>query len=229
MTRGLTLVLFGLFAATVAASAETGASRIVDRTLLCATRQSGGIYEIEAGSYSGTREGRSKWAKLPFAVATTGHTSTTGVLQNSLVWISAGRPHAETSLGDYRDVGGSSVETAFYGTLGLNRRLCRTVSTRIPLTSVGLTGGRAGQLGEIFDCDVPRRVLVRVRAVFESPTMLKGRNITAGHPDPCLLTTTPVREARLAVRTQSGKPLVYATVAASGRSTLHTGKSCFGS
>jgi hypothetical protein len=228
VTRVLTLVVVGLFAATVAASAETGASRIVDRTLLCATSLSGGVYEIEASSYAGTREGRSKWARLPFAVATTGdEASATEVLKNSLVWISAGRPHAETQLGDYRDVGGAPVPTAFYGTLAVSRR-CRTISTRIQLTSVGLTGGRVGQLGESFACGVPRRVLVRVRAVFESPTTLKGIDITTGS-DPYLLTSTPVREARLAVRTQSGKPLVYATVAASGRSTLHTGKGCFAS
>jgi hypothetical protein len=140
------------------------------------------------------------------------------VLQNSFAWVTAGRPHADTLLGDY----GIPVRAVAYGTLALNRRVCRSVSTRIPLSSAGLTGGQAGQLGEIFDCGVPRRVLVRVRAVFSSPTTLKGH-------DAFLLTTTPAQEARFAVRTQMGKPLAYVTVAASGRSTLHTGKGCFAS
>lgn len=219
MTKVLALALLLAAIALPSALAEPGASRIVDRTLLCSTSQSGGIYEVEARSYSGTRESRTRWVRLPFAVASTGETASAAeVLQNSLAWISAGRPHSETLLGEYF----VPAKAVLYGTFAVNRRICRTVSTRVPLARTGLTGGQAGQLGEIFDCDVPRRVLVRVRAVFESPTTLKGHDIF-------LLTTTPVQEARLAVRTQSGKPLAYATVAASGRSTLHTGKGCFAS
>lgn len=219
MSKVVAIALLLAAVAAMSAYAGPGASRIVDRTLLCSTRQSGGIYEVEARSYSGTRESRTRWARLPFAVASTGETAAANTaLQNSLAWISAGRPHEETLLGEYF----FAVHATLHGTFAVNRRICRTVSTRIPLTSAGLTGGQAGQLGEIFDCGVPRRVLVRVRAVFESPTTLKGHDIF-------LLTTTPVQEARLAVRTQSGKPLVYATVAASGRSTLFTGKGCFAS
>lgn len=191
-------------------------SRVVDRTLLCATGQSGGIYEIEARSYTGTRQSRSRWARLPFAVVSTGDVAAAAkVLQNSLAWVSAGRPHATTVLGDYFYPPRASV----YGTLALNRRICRTVSTRIPLSSTGLSGGAAGQLGETFDCESPRRVLVRVRATLAEPGALVGHDIF-------LLTTTPIREARLAVRTQSGKPLAYATVSETGKSTLHTAKKC---
>jgi hypothetical protein len=61
---------------------------------------------------------------------------------------------------------------------------------------------------------------VRVRAVLGSQTALRSfRGF--------LRTTVPVREASLAVRTQSGKPLVYAQVFQSGKSLLFTSPTCF--
>jgi hypothetical protein len=199
-----------------AATSHAGDSRIVDRRLVCATSQSGGIYEIEAQSFSGTRQG-SRWARLPFAVVSTGDVAAAAeVLRNSLAWITAGRPHASTVLGDYF----YPPRAVAYGTLALNRRNCRSSSARIPLTAAGLTGGAASRLGDVFDCGGPRRVLVHVRAVLATPGRLTG------HGD-FLVTTTPVREARIAVRTETGRPLAYATVAESGRSTLHTGRGCF--
>lgn len=126
-----------------------------------------------------------------------------------------GGRHSTTLLGDYR----FTVRAVLYGTLAVNRSVCRSVSTRIPLTASALGGGAAGRLGEVLDCASPRRVAVRVRAVLESPGTLKGHDIF-------LLTTEPVSEARLAVRTQAGKPLACASVQSSGKTTLFTAKGC---
>jgi hypothetical protein len=145
------VVLLALTAALAAAAAssagpngssEPGATRIVDRTLLCATRQNGGIYEIEAESFSGVRQSRTKWVRLPFAVVSTGETaSAANVLQNSLAWITSGHPNTQTQLGEYF----VPVRATQFGTLAINRRVCRAAK-RIPLGSKGLTGGVAGQL-----------------------------------------------------------------------------------
>jgi hypothetical protein len=197
-------------------SSEPAASRIVDRTLLCATRQNGGVYEIEAESFSGVRQSRTKWARLPFAVVSTGETaSAANALQNSLAWITSGHPDTQTQLGEFF----FPVRATQFGTLAINRRVCRAAK-RIPLGSKGLTGGVAGQIGDSFDCEVPKRVVVRVRAVLESAVDLRPH-------DAFLLTTVTLREAKIVVRTQKGKPIAFVSTNESGRSTIFTGKGCF--
>ena len=217
------VVLLALTAALAAAAASTAgpradaepaASRIVDRTLLCATRQNGGIYEVEAESFTGVRQNR-RWARLPFAVVSTGETASAAtVLQNSLAWITSGRPDQDSQLGDYF----YPAYALQHGTLAVNRRICRAAK-RIPLGTAGLRGGAADQLGDAYDCQVPRRVVVRVRAILQAPGTLRPH-------DAFLLTTAPVTEARIGVRTQSGRPLAYVSTTQSGRSTIFTGKGC---
>jgi hypothetical protein len=73
-------------------------------------------------------------------------------------------------------------------------------------------------LGDELECDVPRRVLLRIRAVLASRASLRGREFESVH--------VPVREAKLAVRTVSGKPLAFATVSESGKATLFTARGC---
>lgn len=197
------------------AGAEPAASRIVDRTLLCATRQNGGIYEVEAESFSGVRQSRTTWVRLPFANVTTGETaSNTMVLENAFAWITSGHPGTQTQLGEYF----FPVRALQFGTLALNRRVCRATK-RVPLGTKGLQGGVAGQIGDSFDCQAPRRVVVRVRALLESPETLRPHGAF-------LLTTATVEEAKMVVRTQQGRPLAYVSTAASGRSTIFTGKGC---
>lgn len=72
--------------------------------------------------------------------------------------------------------------------------------------------------GSELECDVPRRVLVRLRAVLTSRESLHGREFESVH--------VPVREAKLAVSAPSGKPLSYATVLQSGKAALFTAKGC---
>jgi hypothetical protein len=63
-------------------------------------------------------------------------------------------------------------------------------------------------------------VYVRVRAILGSTTRLSTfRSV--------LRTTVPVREAVIAARAQSGRPLVYAQVLQSGKALLYTSPTCF--
>jgi hypothetical protein len=211
-----TALLVGLLWGGLPAGAEPGAT-VIDRTVECRTLLNGGIYEIEARAHSGVRANPSTWKTLPFAVVTSGSTgSATTQLDNALVWITAGRPSRDTWLEEHFF---PTLATA-NGTLAIKLGRCRSTRAKVPLSRRGLEGGTASQLGEIFDCESPRNVLVRVRARLES-----SRGLRSSHG--FLRTETPVVEAAFAVRTRSGKPLAYASVAASGKTQLFTGRGCF--
>jgi hypothetical protein len=199
------------------ARADVAASRIVDRTLLCAPALSGGLRQVEARAHAGIREGRSSWKQLPFAVLATGSVgSRLTRLENALGWVTAGTPSGTTTM-DY-DFNLAWPHTD--GTVALNRRRCRTSSANVPLTVGRLSGGRAGVFGDAYKCAAPRRVLVRVRAVFSSASGLHGDSLF-------LRTNTPLESAQLAMRSEAGRPLVYADVLDAGRARLFTASSCF--
>ena len=202
-------------AATSAATATV--ATVFDRTVVCTTRTSGGVLEVETRAHDGVREfGRSSWLKLPFAVVSSGNvTSLDNIFDNSLVWISAGRPTQKTTV-DYAWYGAHPLDV---GTLGLSTKNCRTRTARIPLSSAGLRGGSPGQLGASLDCVTPQRVIVRVRAVLGGSAKPRARG-------GFLKTTTPVTEAAFAVRTESGKPVAYAQVLKSGRTKHFTARGC---
>jgi hypothetical protein len=196
-----------------------GQAAVIDRTYLCATRSSGGINEIEARAHAGVRRGRPSWDEVPLAGITTG-SSTGGAatsLDNDLAWMTAGRPGATARIID-DPFAGFTYPVRVWGTLAVNRKLCRPSSARVPLARKGLSGGSADPLGDTLDCAAPRRVLVRLRAIASSSALKQHRQF--------LRTTEPVREARLAMRTESGRPLVYAEVFESGKARLFTAQGC---
>jgi hypothetical protein len=191
-------------------------SRVIDRTLRCSSIP--GVEEVEARAHEGIREDRSTWKQLPFAALHSGGVLGTNerAYDNSLAWISAGRPSDTTVL---ERMGRWSFPAHQFGTVALNRRLCTPARARIPLSARGLGGGRPGPFGEEYDCSATRPVLVRLRAVFGSPVRLfQDRHF--------LKTRMPVKEAYLAVRTQAGKPLVFAAVFESGKARLFTAPRC---
>jgi hypothetical protein len=212
----LTAALAAVAASTASPPAVAGpASRVLDRTMLCATGLSGGIREVQADAYAGVRRDK-RWLRMPYAAITTGQISSgENSLANTFAWITSGRPDAESVYGDEWFTA-KAVES---GTLGVNRRSCRVVSRTIPLTRKGLTGGAAGPFGDAFDCTSPKRVLVRVRALFAVSATLRAQDVT-------LRTTVPVRQATVAVRTEKGRPLALVTTAETGRTTVFTGKGC---
>lgn len=191
-------------------------SRVIDRTLRCSSIP--GVEEVEARAHEGIREDGSTWKQLPFAALHSGGVvgSNARAYDNSLAWISAGRPSDTTVL---ERMGSWSFPPHEFGTVALNRRLCTPARARVPLSARGLGGGRPGPFGEEYDCSATRPVLVRLRAVFGSPVRLfQDRHF--------LKTRMPVKEAYLAVRTQAGKPLVFAAVFESGKARLFTAPRC---
>lgn len=195
------------------------ASRIIDRTFVCTHDAFGGFPEIEVRAHAGVREGRSKWKQLPFAAV-----SSNGPY-SSFVWITAGTPSRETLI----NVHDLLRRLKPPGTVGIDARGCRDVKTRVPLSAAGLSGAGASPFGDEFDCRTPPRLLLRVRAVLTSPGSLGIRqSLSPGSATRRSFhrTSVPVREARLAVRTATGKPLVYAEAFDSGKVRIFTAKHC---
>jgi hypothetical protein len=106
-----------------------------------------------------------------------------------------------------------------WGTLAVNRTVCRSTRAKVALRPSGLDGSTASPFGDKLDCAAPRRVLVRVRAIATSKTDLQARG-------DFLNTHVPLKSAQLAVTTEKGKPIMYADVAESGRTRLFTAKGC---
>jgi hypothetical protein len=94
---------------------------------------------------------------------------------------------------------------------------------RVPLSPRGLQGGAAGLFGDWYTCSVPRRVLARIRAVFDSPVSFRLDHATA-----TLKARAPVRAASFAVRTTAGKALAFASVNDAGKARVFVGANCTG-
>jgi hypothetical protein len=199
----------------LASPTTPSAPAVIDRMLLCTTSQSGGIWEIEARANAGIRQG-SSWKQLPYAVSSSGNVgSTLDPLGDALAWVTAGRPSSDTTA----DWGFRAAQVSRWGTLAVNRTVCRSTSAKVPLSRSGLGGSTASPFGDKLDCPAPRRVLVRVRAIATTKTELRARG-------DFLSTHVPVKSAQLAVRTEKGNPIMYADVAESGRTRLFTAKGC---
>jgi hypothetical protein len=187
-------------------------SRVIDETVSCSVPGLvGGVREIEVEAGSGVRhrEDTSKWralARASVAVPTTagGHVS-----------LSAGGPaYVEPGLTD------TNVRLRIHAA-------CVPSRVRVPLARAGLEGGPAGVLGDAWDCAVPRRVLVRVRAVFRRPTRLRIERRTGfGLTVVSRVAKGTIRSGSLAVRTPGGKSISYADVHESGRARLFVARSC---
>jgi hypothetical protein len=193
------------------AGPDSEAAFVLDRTYSCAIALHGGIYQLESRAHPGARSGGA-WAKLAYAGLRAGVFS--GGTGNLLAWVSAGQPAKTTTV----DQEFWTFDVRTYGTIGISGRACNPSRASVPLVAKGLRGGAAEPIGDELKCDVPRRVLVRLRAVLPSRASLHGREFESTH--------VPVLEAKLAVRTLSGKPLAYATVSRTGKATLFTAKGC---
>jgi hypothetical protein len=201
---------------------STPARGVIDRTLVCSTAVVGGARTIAVEGYNGTGRDGSSWRR-PAVVALTSGLATFGgnnptALDNSLAWVTAGRPSASATFVE-GNVLSDLYRVRTWGTLALNRELCRSTKARVALGAAGLRRAALGPFDESFKCAVPRRVIVRVRAVLQSAAGLKTYRAF-------LRTTIPASESQLAVRSESGKPLAYAAVFASGRAQLFTASIC---
>lgn len=203
------LVVCALAVGTAQAGQE--ATFVLDRTYACAVPIRGGIYQLENRAHSGARIG-SAWSKLAYVGLRAGVFS--GGTANLLAWISAGTPTRTTTV----DQEYWTFDVKTFGTIGINGRACNPSSAKVPLSPAGLRGGAADRLGSELTCEVPRRVLIRVRAVLGTRASLRGKELETVH--------VPAREAKIAARTVTGKPLAFATVTESGKATLFAAKGC---
>jgi hypothetical protein len=194
------------------ARAQSGPSRVFDRTLLCTTLVQAGIRELDVYASSVVRgqvdyQGQKA---LPAARLGTGGPVSSGPGQPSAggVTLVSGR------AGSAREEGGS-----YFGVAGTH---CKRSAMRVPLSPRGLEGGQASPLGsDAFECLPPRTILVRARAVFRSPTRLRIDRRSGS-----LGTSAALREFSFAARTLSGKPLVYAEVFDTGKARLFVARGC---
>jgi hypothetical protein len=105
----------------------------------------------------------------------------------------------------------------------LNPERCTETQAQVPLSAAKLRGGSPGPSGQVFDCQSPERVLLRIRAVFASSTTLE-QDRTFGYLQ--LTARGEVTQAAVAVRTQRGKQLAYATMSSSGAARLYRAGGC---
>jgi hypothetical protein len=199
--------------------ASSAAVRVVDRTLLCAADPiGGGLNEVQVRAQAGIRQSARRWRSLASVVVTTGRTgSRTALLDRAFGWAGAGAETGGATLGMGDD---SYLYTVHdYGSFATSRQLCRADRRRVPLTAKGLDGGPAGQLGDFLECQTPARVLVRLRAVFAAAAPVYGER-------GFLKSKGTVREAFVAIRTQTGRPIAFAAAFQSGKARLFTAPAC---
>jgi hypothetical protein len=201
---GAALVMGALSVSVGTATHASASARIIDRTLRCSIPVWAGVREITVFSQTGVRESPSRWKSLAAA------TINTRGSQISLFQAAAGAPVPTEFKG-----------LAIFDTTLLIGQACRATTARVPLSARGLDGGAADPFGDTYKCSVPRTVLIHVRATFRAPAFLR-RDPRSG----ARFTRTPVRTASLAIRTQSGRPVVFATVLESGKARLFTSASC---
>jgi hypothetical protein len=192
---------------------------VIDHTYACATVFLGGVYRVQSRAHAGRRSG-SHWARLPYAVVASGGVARTPGVDaapgNSLAWVSAGAPTPGATV----DLEWLAFTAHGGGTLGVNRSLCNSTRASVSLSATGLRGGAVGSDGASFQCDSPKKVFVRFRATVRGSTALRERARLF------LATNASASEAKLAVRTRSGRLLAYADVADSGKARLFTARSC---
>jgi hypothetical protein len=184
-----------LFAASVGGGAEQG-SPVIDRTIVCRMAGQG----------------------FPDTVRFIGASARPYELQDDVspqagVGNSAG--HGGDSVGVGVETGpvGAGISRTATGELSLTRTTgtrCAKTKLRIRLSSAGLKGGLTDQTGDYIRCDVPAKVLFRVRGVFKQrPTAfaihprLPDRERARGN----------MRAAYIAVATLRGRrPIVFLSV-----------------
>lgn len=99
---------------------------------------------------------------------------------------------------------------------------CTGSGAVVSLKAGKLKGAAPGPFGRSFDCEAPRRVYLRLRAVFFEPAALQ----TSREPGyQTLFAEGQIAEAAVAIRTPSGKPLVFAAFSGA-KARLFTARNC---
>jgi hypothetical protein len=99
---------------------------------------------------------------------------------------------------------------------------CTGSGAIVSLEAEKLRAAPPGPFGRSFDCEAPRRVYLRLRAVFFEPATLVD-NRESGYR--MLLAEGQIAEAAVAVRTLAGRQLLFAGFSG-GKARLFTARSC---
>jgi hypothetical protein len=191
MTSGLAVAVAAIVGTLFAAATGNGAqsaSRIVDRTFVCKTVGIGYPDPFRSMDVSAAPR------------------------------LGSNAPNAGVFNGPTPGGVSASLSTSSYygsptGRLSVTRPRCSTTTLRATLASGGMRGGDT-ELGERYECDVPTRVLIRVRAVFKRPVTLVGARNQ-------FLATGNIAAAELAVATTGGRPIIYVSMSdTSGRTAI---------
>jgi hypothetical protein len=175
-----------LFVASMGNGAEF-ASRIIDRTLVCP--MSGAGYPDPSRFISVSAD--------PFRPA--GRASPNLYLANGP--IDASHPHVRMRSGPW----GEGNPTLTRGELALTQPPCTATKLRVSLASSARKARPTEPFGEYWRCEVPARVLLRVRAVFKRPTRL-----TRSPGEPWLLEWKGnITTGSVAVTTLAGRRLIF--------------------
>jgi hypothetical protein len=191
---------------------------VLDQSFSCSPGFLGGTYQVEPRVRTGSGRSGALWKAPAFgAIGTSARGAAAWAVENNVAWISAGKPSAEASVAP--GYGSVTFEFRTWGTVAVNRALCRTSSSPVPFGVKGMIEREVGPFESPYDCSTPRRVLVRVRAAQRSAGRLTSfRGFWR--------TTAPARSAELVVRTPAGAPLAFARVHESGQATFFTAKRC---
>jgi hypothetical protein len=187
-----TLRLAGAVAATavvaapVAISAES-ASRIIDRTVVCS--MSGAGYPDPSRFISVSAD--------PFLAAS--EASPSVYLANGP--IDATHPHVRMRTGAW----GHGNPTLTRGELALTQPPCKATKRHVSLATSARKARPTEPFGEFWRCQVPAKVLLRVRAVFKRPTRLTRR---PGYPW-ILVWKGDIATGSVAVTTLAGRRLIF--------------------
>jgi hypothetical protein len=182
-------------------------TRLVDRTLECTPGSAHGARSITVSAQTGfEKNGTFEWLGQ-FAVSTPGQpVPRRRDYMPQLAGATSGYPY-----------GGPTAT----GGLGFSAKLCKRAPRAIPLTTRGLSGGAAGQFGDQYKCLLSGPVLIRLRALFVTPTTLEIDEARAWYS-----AVGRIANAQLAVRSATGKPLAYAQTLDSGKARIFTSGGC---
>jgi hypothetical protein len=183
-------------------------SHVIDRTLSCAQGFGTGTRRIDVIVRSGFKpENAFEWLAQA-SIATPGNPlPRSRNYQPTLASVNAGWPPKPPLTANG---------------LGFSAKLCKPTREAVPLSRRGLSGFAASQFGEELKCFPRGAVLIHIRGSFAAPTPLR----LMGNKKDYYSAIGHVLRGQIAVRTQTGKPLVYTEVFASGKATIFAGGSC---
>jgi hypothetical protein len=183
------------------ASGSVQASRIIDRTVICRSVGTGFPDPIRVMSVAASP--RSEALKLPPLLSA--HNG----------------PSGEGGVSAFVQTGPDPSHPT--GSVSFSRTRCTTTTLRVPLSRRGLRGGSTEPDAKRYKCDLPMRVLIRVRAVFMRPTRFSR---DAGSPWLSVARGT-IATASLAVATLPGRAPLSFSVAnhTAGTSSLFVARS----